>query len=74
MNTKTALASEAVKTSPSVVVAATTLCGLTLQEWVYVTAIIYALLQSAFLVWKWWRDWRKNVRYRRPLQPADDDG
>jgi hypothetical protein len=34
------------------------LFGVALSDWVYITAIVYAVLQAAYLVWKWVREWR----------------
>lgn len=45
----------ALKTSPPVAVSALTLLGVPLQEWVYIVTIVFVLLQSAKLVYDWWK-------------------
>jgi hypothetical protein len=47
---------EAIKASPPIaVVGATTMSGMTLQDWVLVATLAYIALQAAWLVWKWWK-------------------
>lgn len=54
-----ALASGA-KASPPITVAAATMAGMSLQDWVYVLTIIYTLLLIAQHIWtKWIRPWRE---------------
>lgn len=43
---------------PAAVAAASAIGGLTLQEWVYVVTIIYVVAQTAYLLFKWYRDFR----------------
>lgn len=43
---------EVTKASPPAIVAA-----LTLNEWVAVATILYIVLQGAYLIWKWRREW-----------------
>lgn len=43
------------KASPPVVAM---VCGLTLNEWVAVATIVYILLQTLYLGWKWRRERR----------------
>lgn len=47
----------AAKVSP---VALVTVTGLTLNEWVAVVTIAYIVIQAAYLVWKWRRDFRAS--------------
>lgn len=45
---------EAAKAAPPVVITtAVTVGGLTLNEWVAVATLLYIVLQSGWLVWKW---------------------
>ena len=55
-----AVTNEVAKSAYPVIVASSTVLGIGLQDWVYVTAIAYAALQSGFLVWKWARMWRES--------------
>jgi hypothetical protein len=38
------------------------LMGFTLNEWVAIATLVYIVLQSAHLTWKWLRDWRASKR------------
>lgn len=42
---------------PVAVTAVAVVEGLTLQDWVCIGTLIYLSLQSAYLLWKWFRDW-----------------
>lgn len=52
------------KVSPPVTVLAANAAGMGLQDWVWVTAIIYTVLMSAKLVWDWLI--KPNMRKRDP--------
>jgi hypothetical protein len=52
-----------------VAVAGVTLLGLGLQDWVYVTAIAYAVLQIAYLIYRWVREWR-TPKAATPIKPT----
>lgn len=41
-----------VKTAPPIAVAAADLAGMSLQDWMYVAAIFYTVLQAAHLIYK----------------------
>ena len=58
------LLSAAAKVSPPVTVLAANAAGMGLQDWVWVTAIIYTVLMSAKLVWDWLI--KPNLRKREP--------
>jgi uncharacterized membrane protein len=52
---KSDIASEAIKAAPPVVITtAVTIGGLTLNEWVAIATLLYIVLQSGWLVWKWY--------------------
>jgi hypothetical protein len=52
---------EGVKSAPPVVVAGTAwLFGLTLNDWVAVGTIAYLVLQGGFLIWRWFREYKKK--------------
>lgn len=42
----------AVRTAPPLTVTGASLFGLPLSEWVYITTIIYTLLQTGYFIWK----------------------
>ena len=51
---KSDIASEAIKAAPPVAITtAVTIGGLTLNEWVAIATLLYIVLQSGWLVWKW---------------------
>lgn len=52
------------KVSPPVTVLAANAAGMGLQDWVWVTAIIYTVLMIAKLVWDWLI--KPNMRKREP--------
>ena len=54
----------AAKVSPPVTVLVANAVGMGLQDWVWVTAIIYTVLMSAKLVWDWMI--KPNLRKRDP--------
>ena len=52
---KSDLASEAIKAAPPIAITtAVTVGGLTLNEWVAIATLLYIVLQSGWLVWKWY--------------------
>jgi uncharacterized membrane protein len=52
---KSDIASEAIKAAPPVAITtAVTVGGLTLNEWVAIATLLYIVLQSGWLVWKWY--------------------
>jgi hypothetical protein len=52
---------EGAKSAPPVVVAGTAwLFGLTLNDWVAVGTIAYLVLQGGFLIWRWFREYKKK--------------
>jgi len=63
-------AREAAKATPPLGVVAVTLAGIDLQTWVYVAALVYTVLQGAYLVWKWVHEWRAaKVARPKPTVP-----
>lgn len=50
----------AVKAAPPVTVAAASVHGWGVQEWMYAVTIGYVVLQAGYLVWKWVREARKK--------------
>jgi hypothetical protein len=50
----------AVKSSPPVVVTAAAAAGMPLQSWVAIATLVYVMLQTAYLIWKWARDLRRG--------------
>lgn len=55
------IANEGLKAAPPVTITALAwMNALTLNEVVALATIGYIVLQSAFLIWKWWREYRKG--------------
>jgi hypothetical protein len=52
---------------PSVALFAVVL-GWSLQQWTFVVAIIGGAINSAYVGWKWYRDWRDDRRRRREAE------
>lgn len=53
------------KTAPPVAVSlAAHLGALTLNDWLAIATIVYVVLQTGYLVWKWSREWRAARRLR----------
>lgn len=38
--------------------------GLALSDWLVVASILFVVLQAAYLVWKWRRDYRRDLARR----------
>lgn len=52
---KSDIVSEAIKAAPPIAITtAVTVGGLTLNEWVAIATLLYIVLQSGWLVWKWY--------------------
>lgn len=45
--------------APPVAAATAVVTGMTLQDWVLVLTLVYLVLQIGFLLFKWWREWRR---------------
>ena len=57
---KQEIVAEATKSTPPVLLSvAATVGGLTLNEWMAIATIFYIALQAGFLIWKWWKEYRK---------------
>lgn len=55
------IANAGLKTAPPVAVSlAARIAHLSLADWVAVATLIYVVLQSAHLLWKWFREWRDS--------------
>lgn len=50
----------AIKSAPPVAVAAASVAGWSVQEWMYAGTLGYIVLQAGYLVWKWYREWHKS--------------
>lgn len=58
---KNAIAVEGMKSAPPVSITAVAwMNGLTLNEIVAIATLFYIGLQMGYLVWKWFREWRKG--------------
>ncbi len=47
------------KVAPAGIVAAASATGWGVQEWMYAAPLAYVVLQGAYLLRKWHREWRK---------------
>lgn len=52
------VAGEVLRASPSLAAVLAAMIGIPLQSWVYIAAIVYTVAQTAYLVWRWAREWR----------------
>lgn len=51
---------EGLKSAPAVTVTAWAFInGMTLEKWLALTTLVYVVIQAAYLIWKWYREWRK---------------
>ena len=50
------------KASPAIAVTTASAGGLSLEQWVFVATLVYLVLQTAHLAWKWARDLRRAKR------------
>lgn len=67
------IASAGLKSAPPVVVGLiASVAQLTLPDWVAIVTIVYVVLQSAHLLWKWFREWR-GPETPTPLSFEDDE-
>lgn len=55
-----AASAAALKSAPPVAVVAASAAGWGVQEWMYAGTLAYIVLQSGYLLWKWYREWRKG--------------
>lgn len=49
-----------------------TISALTLNEWAAIATFVYVVLQTAYLVWKWRREWRKPALPPPGRTPQDE--
>lgn len=61
MSARSDIMGEAARASPPVTVAGLVLGGVPLQDWVLLAALAYTLIQIGYLLWKWWREWRRGT-------------
>lgn len=55
-----AASAAALKSAPPVAVVAASAAGWGVQEWMYALTCAYLLAQLGYLLWKWYREWRKG--------------
>lgn len=53
-----ALGTATVKVLPPGLVVSASLAGWGVQEWMYGATVIYVVVQTAYLLWKWINEWR----------------
>lgn len=57
------IAQEGVKASPAIAVTGWALMnGMTLEKWLALATLIYIGLQAGYLLWKWYREWKRGRR------------
>lgn len=55
------IAQESLKSAPPVTVTAWAWAnGMTLEKWVALATIVYIALQAGYLIWKWYREWKRG--------------
>lgn len=55
------VAAEAAKATPPIVISGWAwFHGLTLNQAVALATLAYIALQAAYLIWKWWREWKRG--------------
>lgn len=58
---KAEVVQESLKSAPPVAVAgAAWVFGLTLNDWVAVGTLTYLAIQGGYLLWKWYREWKRS--------------
>ena len=62
MKTDSALA------TPPIAVAAATLAGVSLQEWVYILTIMYTLFLIGEKLWRWFKAWQERKIFRASME------
>ncbi len=57
---RVAIANEGLKATPPVTFTALTWAqGMTLPDAVALATLVYIVLQAGYLLWKWYREWKK---------------
>lgn len=64
---QTKLKTDTLLASPPVAVAAVTLAGLTLQDWVYALTITYTLFLIGEKLWRWFKAWQERKIFRASM-------
>lgn len=62
---------DTVLATPPLTVAAVTLAGISLQEWVYILTAIYTCLLIADWVWKKFKAWQERKIFRASMDLPD---
>lgn len=56
------------RTSPPLTVAAASFAGLPLEYWVYLFTLIYTVVQLAYTLWNWRREYSKKWEKRKDYE------
>lgn len=60
------------RVAPPIAVTGTLVLGLPLAEWVYITTILYTLLQTGYFIWKLVH--KEKVKLKEELKEAKEHG
>jgi uncharacterized membrane protein len=63
---KSDVLTEAVKAAPPIAITTAAVGGLTLNEWVALATLLYIVLQSGWLVWKWYHAIKDKKNEKSP--------
>jgi hypothetical protein len=67
----TNLKTDSVLATPPLTVAAATLAGFTLQDWVYALTITYTLFLIGEKLFRWWKAWQERKIFRASMDLPD---
>ena len=60
-NIKQEAMTQAVQAAPAASIIGATLVSITINEWLAGISICFILLQAAYLVWKWVKEYKKDL-------------
>jgi hypothetical protein len=65
---KTAAETAAAKVSVPVAMAAVSIGGWGVAEWMYTATIVYIAMQAGYLAWKWRREWLASKAFKEKIE------
>lgn len=72
---KQAAETAAAKATLPVTVAAISIGGWGVAEWMYLATLLYVVLQGAYLLWKWRKEWLAHKAFKDAMMaPAEKAG
>lgn len=66
------LKTDTVLATPPITVAAATMAGIALQDWVYILTITYTVFLICEKLWKWFKAWQERKIFRASMDLPDD--